>query len=247
MINTNLIDLVEELKLPKYKWIELSHIVGANTPHWIGFKPLSYEKALDYHEDPFHVIAYSYNIVGQYGTHIDCPAHFVNGGRTLENVDVKNTILPLCVINVSDKVKLNHDYALSVEDILKWENNYGEIPKNSFVAMRSDWSIISKGDYENNDEEGNPHYPGWSIEALKYLVEKRDIAAIGHETTDTDSPGIGLGWIGELYILKQDKFQIEVMTNLDKVPEYGGLIICAWPRIEKGVGFPARCFAIFED
>lgn len=246
-MKTNLMKLVEEIKLPKYKWVELSHVVSDKTPHWIGFKPLSYEKALDYHEEPFNVVAYSYNIVSQYGTHIDCPSHFVTEGRTLENVDVKNTILPLCVINVSEKVKINHDYALTVEDIYNWESKYGLIPENSFVAMRSDWSIIAKDDYENNDEEGKPHYPGWSIEALKFLVEERNIAAIGHEPTDTDSPGLGLGWVGELYILKQDKFQIEVMANLDKVPECGGIIFCSWPRIKDGVGFPARCIAIFEE
>lgn len=247
MGKNSLVEMIKEIKRSKYKWVELSHVVSDSTPHWVGFNPLSKEKALDFHENEFNVVSYSYNIVSQYGTHIDCPAHFVPGARTLENVDVKNSILPLCIINVSDKVRLNNDYALTVEDILDWEERHGKIPENSFVAMRSDWSIICNGDYENNDEDGNPHYPGWTIEALKFLVEKRDISAIGHEPTDTDSPGLGLGWIGELYILSQDKFQIEVMNNLDKVPESGGVILCTWPRIKDGVGFSARCIAIFEE
>lgn len=247
MENFTLWDMVKEIKSPKYKWVELSHVLSDETPHWVGFKPLSYERALDYHEGQYNVVANAYHIVGQYGTHIDCPAHFVEGARTLSEVDTQNVIYPFCVIDVSAKVKANADYSLSVQDIVDWESTYGQIPENSFVAMRSDWSIIAGKDFENNDADGNPHYPGWSLDALKFLVEKRNIGAIGHEPTDTDAPAAGLGWAAELYILQQDKFQIEVMTNLDQVPPTGAIIMCSWPRIKDGVGFPARCIAVFED
>ena len=49
---------------------------------------------------------------------------------------------------------------------------------------------------------------------------------------------------GEQYILEVDRFQIEVMRNLDQVPAVGSLIVCAFPKLKDGVGFPARCFAI---
>jgi len=244
---SNLWSMVEELKSPKYKWVELSHVLSPETPHWIGFNPLSSELALDYHEGPYNVTAIAYTIVSQYGTHIDCPQHFVSGGRTLADVPTKSTMFPLCVIDVSAKVKENADYALTVDDIKAYEAAYGKIPEDAFVAMRSDWSIIAADDYENNDADGNPHYPGWSLDALKFLVDERNVGAIGHEPTDTDAPAAGVGWAGELYILQQDKIQIEVMANLDKVPPAGGIIICSWPRVKDGVGFSARCIAIFEE
>jgi kynurenine formamidase len=34
------------------------------------------------------------------------------------------------------------------------------------------------------------------------------------------------------------------MANLDKVPATGSLIFVTWPRVENGLGFPARAFAI---
>jgi kynurenine formamidase len=34
------------------------------------------------------------------------------------------------------------------------------------------------------------------------------------------------------------------MTNLDKVPECGAIVVVAFPKPEKGSGFPARVFAI---
>jgi kynurenine formamidase len=48
----------------------------------------------------------------------------------------------------------------------------------------------------------------------------------------------------ETYILRHGHYQIEVMANLDKVPPKGSLIVVTWPKVRKGLGFPARAFAI---
>ena len=49
---------------------------------------------------------------------------------------------------------------------------------------------------------------------------------------------------GEQYILEVNRFQIEVMRNLDQCPAVGAMIVCGFPKLKDGVGFPARCFAI---
>jgi kynurenine formamidase len=81
---------------------------------------------------------------------------------------------------------------------------------------------------------------------LSYLDEDRDIAAIGHETPDTDPGAVASGSVFPLesYHLQQDKYQIEMLSNLDKVPEFGALIIAAWPKAQDASGFPARVFAL---
>jgi len=48
----------------------------------------------------------------------------------------------------------------------------------------------------------------------------------------------------ETWILQHGHYQIEVMANLDKVPAKGALIVVTWPKVKKGLGFPARAFAI---
>jgi len=99
---------------------------------------------------------------------------------------------------------------------------------------------------QNVDKNGVAHYPGWSQEVLTYLYEKRKITASGHETTDTDrglsttKNDYGL----EAYLLKQDKYQIELLANLDQVPAAGALVVVTWPKPKNGSGFPARVFAI---
>ena len=73
---------------------------------------------------------------------------------------------------------------------------------------------------ENKDANGVAHYPGWSLPALKYLYAERKITASGHETTDTD-PGMATtkdNYSLETYILSTNHYQIELLTNLDRVP-----------------------------
>ena len=82
--------------------------------------------------------------------------------------------------------------------------------------------------------------------ALKYLYEERKITASGHETTDTD-PGVAASKDDatlETYILSTNHYQIELLTNLDQVPETGALVIGTFLKPKGGSGFPARVFAI---
>jgi kynurenine formamidase len=179
---------------------------------------------------------------------VDPPVHFVKGLRTLDEIDVKEMVLPLVVIDVHGKVALDPDYTLKMEDVKAWEARYGLIPEGAFVAMRTDWSKRwpDREAMQNLDANGLAHYPGWSLEVLKYLYEDRKITASGHETTDTD-PGIATSkgdYSLETYILRQNRYQIELLTNLDRVPEAGALVVVSFPKPKGGSGFPARVFAI---
>lgn len=238
---------VNQLKGPEYTWVELSHEVSPQTPHWSGYSPLKQETALEFNQGDYNVLAHKYELVGQYGTHVDAPYHFVKTGKRLHEMEAKSMILPLCVINVSEKVAANPDYAVQPEDILAWEDKNGTLPSNSLVAMRTDWSKRPANDFDNADAEGKPHYPGWSLAALTLLVQERKVAAIGHETPDTDSPAAGNGWIGELYVLKNSLYQIELMQNLDLLPETGAVLFAFWPKVKDATGFSARCVAVFEN
>ncbi len=76
--------------------------------------------------------------------------------------------------------------------------------------------------------------------------EERGITASGHETTDTD-PGVATSrddYSLEAYILGLNRYQIELLANLDGVPESGALVVVSFPKPAGGSGFPARVFAI---
>ncbi len=252
MSNLALWEQLKAAKSEKYKWVDLTHELSPRTPHWYGFSPLKCDLLFDYVEGtPDDKMApmrcYQISVASQYGTHVDAPRHFWGNGRPMNEITVKELVYPLVVIDKSAECAADPDFVLKIEDIEKWETEYGKIPEGAFVAFRSDW--YKKENLDNPDENGQPHYPGWDKATIQWLVENRNIGAIGHEPADTDPATVttkpdSYPYPGEQYILEVDRFQIEVMRNLDQVPPVGSIIVCAFPKLKDGVGFPARCFAI---
>ncbi|MCC7410323.1 MAG: cyclase family protein [Gammaproteobacteria bacterium] len=233
-------------------FVDLTHGFEPGIPHWSGFEPERRELIYDYAPGAgtrgHGFRTWRHCLPGQWGTHVDAPAHFVPGARTVDEIPVTEMLLPLVVIDVSGKVAADSDYRLRRADVLAWERRHGPVPAGAFVAMRSDWSKRwpDPARMRNADAAGVAHYPGWSRAALVYLIEERAVSAIGHEPTDTD-PGTATsaGDYGlEAYVLGRDRWQIEMLANLDRVPEYGAVVVAAFPRPLGGTGFPARVFAI---
>ncbi|MEN2767820.1 cyclase family protein [Ornithinibacillus xuwenensis] len=247
----NNLQTVNELRtainvLKEKKWIDLTHTFGPTSPHFSAFESAEF-KTLFTHEDGF--FAQSFTIPGQYGTHLDAPIHFVQNKRYLEELELKELVLPLIVIDKSKEAALNNDFTLSVDDILQFEAENGKIEPDTFVALRTDWSKRWPNHdlFNNKDSNGNPHAPGWGIDALQFLFEERQIKAIGHETFDTDSAvdyRKNGALLGEYYVLEQDTYQVELLTNLDKLPANGAVIFNIVPKVEKASGFPVRSFAL---
>jgi kynurenine formamidase len=241
--------------IKKKEFVDLTHSFEPGIPHWPGFPDAQRELLFWYDDQPpgpgtlgtgFYAQYFSH--VGQWGTHVDPPAHFIEGLRTLDEIDVKEMIMPLVVIDVHQKVAQNPDYTITMDDVQAWEKKHGRIPEGAFVAMRTDWSKRwpDMDAMQNKDADGIAHYPGWSQPVLSYLYEEREITASGHEPTDTD-PGIATSqgdYSLEAYILGTNHYQIELLANLDQVPESGALVVVAFPKPKDGSGFPARVFAI---
>lgn len=234
-------------KLKDLKVVDFSHKLNASIPIWdeipkdivsIG------ETIIDYADKGVEIQKFSFP--GQFGTHIDFPAHFIKNGKREEDFNIKDFILPLNVIDVSEKILNDCDYKITMADVYKFEKQYGYISQNSFVAMRTDWYKKWPKNINNlglNEE----HCPGWSIEVLKYLIEERKIRAIGHETMDTDSSNTirDMGYVCENYILANGKYQVELLCNLDKIPPVGGYIIVLPLNIPISNGIPVRAIGIY--
>ena len=234
------------------KLVDLTHAFAPGIPHWPGFPDEKREKIYGYEKGEGSMgagfLAEVYTHVGQWGTHVDPPAHFVRGLRTVDQIELKEMILPLVVIDVHEEAAKNHDYTLTLERVKKWEADHGAIPAGSFVAMRTDWSKRwpDAAAMANKDKAGVAHYPGWSKEALQYLYDERKITASGHEPTDTD-PGVATSkgdYSLESYVLGTNHYQIELLANLDQVPESGAIVFVTFPKPKGGSGFPARVFAV---
>ncbi|MGI8437883.1 MAG: cyclase family protein [Chthoniobacterales bacterium] len=238
--------------LVAHKMVDLTHAFAPGIPHWPGFPDEKRTTIYSYEKQPGTMgsgfFAETFTHVGQWGTHVDPPAHFAKGLRTVDQIELREMILPLVVIDVHAEVEKNPDYTLTLERVKKWETDHGPIPAGAFVALRTDWSKRwpNATAMENKGKDGIAHYPGWGMEALKYLYEQRKITASGHETTDTD-PGVATSkddYGLETYVLGTNHYQIELLTNLDQLPEAGAIVIVSFPKPKGGSGFPARVFAI---
>jgi kynurenine formamidase len=228
------------------EFIDLTHEFGPDSPHWKGFAPETATTLFTIAKDGFH--AESFCHPGQWGTHVDPPAHFHDGLKTVDQIDPKQFLLRLVVLDIHDRVATNPDYVVTLNDVNRWEARHGAIPAGAFVALRTDWSKRwpDEAAMQNTDAKAVSHYPGWSKEVLQYLYENRKITASGHETTDTD-PGLAVtkdDYSLESYVLGTNHFQIELLTNLDKLPEAGALVLVTFPKPKNGSGFPARVVAL---
>jgi len=226
------------------QFVDLTHTFSPTTPVWPGFGPAVFAPAADPKTGEIYTIekhgarAFQYTLVGQYGTHIDPPAHFDAQGKTLDELPVKHMILPLVVFDMTSKLRDDPNHALTSDDILSWEIAHGRVPTGCFAALRTDMSK----DWESNPERFQRQpFPAWSFEAIQFLYEQRGVTAIGHEAMDTDTtPEMK----SETWLLHHGHWQIEMLANLDQVPATGALIVVAWPKPAGGLGFPARAFAI---
>lgn len=229
------------------RFVDLTHAFHPGQPHFAAFPDEEREALFDLDKGDVFT-AHRYSIVGQWGTHVDPPSHFIRGGRTLDRIPVQEMILPLVLLDISHRVADDPDSTPTRQDVYDWERRNGPLPAGSFVALRTGWSRRWP-DVEamaNRDADGLSHTPGWSREVLTFLISERSIAAVGHEQTDTD-PGLATSrqdFSLETYVLEQDRWQIELLANLGGLPEAGAALVATWAKPLEGSGFPARVFAI---
>jgi len=226
------------------KFVDLTHSFSPDTPVWSGFGQARMTPAADPKTREAYTIPKDgfrttfYEMVGQYGTHVDPPAHFAENGITMDKIPAKQMILPLVVFDDTPFLTKDPNHAFSVADLLAWEKAHGRVPNGAFAALRTDMYK----DWDSNPEHfKRSPFPAWDFATIKYLYEQRSVTATGHESMDTDTTD---KMDSETYILQHGHFQIEVMANLDKVPATGALIVVTWPKVKNGLGFPARAFAI---
>lgn len=233
----------------KAKLVDLTHQISESSPHFPALPALE-KKDIFTLKDGFHV--QQFTVVGQYGTHIDAPIYFVEGGKWLDELPLEELFLPLYVIDLSEKVTQDPNYELKVDDVLAFEEEHGKIEAGAFVAFRSDWSKRwpDQDEIRNLNAQGTQETPGWSREAIEFLIKERAVKALGHETLDTDSGQTAAkngALLNEYYLLEQGIYQLEVMANLDQVPAKGSFIAIAYPHWEKATGSPVRAIAYVEE
>ncbi len=187
------------------------------------------------------------------GTHFDAPSHWISGRDVprgaVDEIDVADFIGPACVIDCSDGAAQNEDFELTVPVIEEWEKAHGKIPAGSWVLMRTDWSKRTGAPYLNMKDDG-PHSPGPTPEAIRFLIDQRNIRGFGVETVGTDA-GQGSHYTppypAHYYLHGAGKYGLQCLTGLDALPPTGAVLVAAPLKIKNGTGSPLRVLALVEN
>lgn len=158
---------------------------------------------------------------------------------------------PGVIINVKTQAVVDHDYRLAVKDLTNWEATNGKIPDNAIVIMNSGWGSRYPNITEvlNAKTVGNVtlfHFPGFHIDAARWLVANRNISMVG---VDTPSIDYGRSDIYEVHVtlFSNNIPGLENVAYLDQVPEAGTMIYAFPLKLENGTGSPVRIMAISEE
>src|SRR6476660_2000753 len=119
------------------RFVDLTHSFDSRSPVWSGFGQAKIAPAADpktkrpytIKEDGFRTTLYE--LVGQYGTHVDPPAHFDEEGITMDAIPLKQMILPLVVLDATPYLQTDPNHAFYLTDLRAWEKRHGRIPRGS--------------------------------------------------------------------------------------------------------------------
>ena len=173
--------------------VDLTHELTPEIPLFPGAEPMRITTLVTVRQNGYY--GNRLDLWEHSGTHMDAPAHFVEGAPTAEKLPVGVLIAPLAVIHIHEKAAKDPDAQVTPDDLLAYERRYGRLPKGAFVAMHSGWEARWKDPkaFLNQDASGTLHFPGFSPEAAEFLVREREIVGIGVDTLSLDfGPSKGL-------------------------------------------------------
>jgi kynurenine formamidase len=178
------------------------------------------------------------------GTHMDAPGHFVVGGRLAPEITPQELIVPIVVIDIAERAARDADAVVTVDDLTRFERRHGRIPDGALVCMSSGWAA-KVGDplaFKGGAAFPDYHFPGFGLDAAMWLVERRDVTGIGVDTLSLD-PGDSTTFPVHVNFLATDRYGLENLDNLDKIPPRGALAYVGLIPWQEGSGGPSRVIA----
>ena len=226
-----------------FRIVDLTHVITPEIPIWPGDPKPIIEPMATVEKDGYFL---NKLCIGEHsGTHFGAPVHFVSDGKTVDEIPSDMLIAPAVKIDISEKCNGNPDYVLTVEDIKEWEERNGKITEGAYVLLRTGWDAFwnDPEKYFGFDENGGMHFPGFSEEAVIFLMDQRKVIGLGIDTHGID-PGNDEEYKPNTALFERGGLHLENLTNLDKVPDKGFLIFVGVLPIKGGSGGPARILAL---
>jgi len=226
--------------------VDMTYAINGKLPAWPG-SDRTFEAKVEATPEKDGYFARSFWMLEHYGTHLDAPAHFPPGKEFLDQIPVQHLFAPVVVIDVREEAAKDPDYRLRVVRVEKWEALHGRIPTGAVVLLRTGWASRwpDQPRYRNMDAAGVMHFPGFSVEAARLLIE-RGAVGLGIDTLSIDY-GPSKDFEVHRVTLPAGLYQLENLANMDQLPEVGAFLISAPMKLEGGSGGPVRVFALLPQ
>lgn len=176
-------------------------------------------------------------------TRLDAPAALGTGLWAPDQIPPERLVGPLVVLDVRDSVRKNPNYQLSVIDIANFERLHGEVPPGSVVMALTGISVTQNNQENNSSPEGPVRSAGYSADAAKFLIEGRNVVALGTDSGSVDS-GLSKDSTVSRYTLSRDAYLIENVADLDRAPTDGGIVMVAPLKLENRTSARVRILAL---
>ncbi len=225
--------------------LDLTHPISATTPGYDPTEKFEPRTVATFEKEGY--FARSFCMPEHFGTHLDAPAHFVRGRWTVDQIPPQRLVAPLVVIDASRRAEGKPDYEVSRDDLNYWEQINGKIPTGAVVVAHTGWDARwnSAQQYRNPDARGVMHFPGWSLDAARFLVDDRSIYGLGIDTLSVD-PGPSKDFPVHKYVLAHSVYNLENVANLSRAPEAGATVVVAPAKLQGGSGAPVRIIALVK-
>jgi kynurenine formamidase len=235
--------LLEGIPSGKTRVLDLSYAISDKLVPWPGDEKF-FEAKINASIEKNGYFTRSFWMLEHYGTHMDAPAHFPPGKTTVDQIPVKQLFGPAAVIDVRGESAKDADYQLGVARVEDWAKRHGQIPEGAIVLLRTGWGSrwpdVQK--YRNQDAKGKMHFPGFSVDAAKLLVQRK-VSGLGCDTLSIDY-GASEDFAVHHISLGAGLYHLENLADLSELPEAGAFLIVAPIKLEGGSGGAVRVFAL---
>ena len=235
------------------KIIDLRYAYDSTTVYWPTEKGFVFEKGQEgFTPGGWYYTANRFWTPEHGGTHIDAPIHFFKDRDYLDQLPLERLIGKGVVIDVSEKCASNPDYQVSVEDLAGWEATHGQKLNDVIILLRTGYGKFwpDRVKYMGTNDRGleavaKLHFPGLHPDAAKWIVENRNVKAIGLDTPSIDY-GQSKDFKTHVTLYEKSLPAMENVANLDQLPEKGFTVIALPMKIKGGSGGPLRIIAVMN-
>ena len=240
----------QNLDLSRYRLEDLTHPLNDETVYW-PTAPSTFElerQAWGQTPGGYFYSSFSFCTPEHGGTHLDAPLHFAEGGASTAAVPLERLVGEAVVIDVARSADADRNYRVTRADVEAFERAHGRIAAGTIVLIRTGWSRFwpDRAGYLGDATLGAAarlSFPGLGEEAARLLVEERRAALLGIDTASIDY-GPSTDFIAHRIGAAAGVPNLENLTNLDRLPPRGAMVIALPTKIEGGSGGPVRVIAL---